>query len=902
MEGQQEGGHRDEDIQIVPPRWTRSPSRSAGAAAVMFHHPRDPQVEQVIGDESAAAVETLLSSPPPAAAAAAAGREVASEVEVTMPVADVMALLQAMREEQLDSLKRIADGVQQLQSQVMVLGESASASEGNTSLVLDRLAALEVRIGSIPVPMKPAFDRAPPYPTQQQQQPRPRPFVNQDVHAGGGVGVGVGGIGVGIGRGSIARIPDFAAPIEAAPPSPVSRTAPPPPPPAAVPGPGRVPTWQGRGEPEPARPHFMRNASPKQAAPVGEAAAPAPAAAAWSAETTTGGGGREGEGFTAGVSSEEAARKEAKRLAFMEDRARIQARIATAKGGGGSAPRPAPPTNASPPAPAAQPRETVQTQPRFEAPLARAPAAGLSSLLATPGGDGGGLFSDSPSFLDGADEGGKTAAVAAAVTGAGAEPGAGGDMASTWLEREKEQRDKRERARREEEERVERQRAEAKRRREEEEAKKLREAEEARAREEARREAEAKKQAKTRVLMSSLFDKANDGNSLFGGLGGPSLLVFDDNGNGKMNRPGGGGGGGASSRTEQAAKRPAASASPPVSEEPSPRPLSGECGGLFGGTEEPTAASSRSAMFGGIEEPTAAPSRGGMFDNLGAPLAERASSPMTGGAAERKGNSGGGGGGGMFVLSPRQLASHAGADDGGRGEGSSGKDIGGAESGLFDSSPSVGGTTSMSSSQPIRTVGAASPKTIFASADIVATDEIDDFLSTLDTAGAPAPSGGGGSSTTATATATASASAAAAVRSSIFGDDEFSGGGGSNDDIFSSAYPSAAGRSAASSSGGLGGLGGSGGGRNNGDSRAFASAGTSLFDRPTQFSIDSGDDDVGNVFGGAGGDSGGANIGGAESDRTSFLTALGDIDLSVGGDDSGEGDAADREGMVEVVL
>lgn len=37
----------------------------------------------------------------------------------------------------------------------------------------------------------------------------------------------------------------------------------------------------------------------------------------------------------------------------------------------------------------------------------------------------------------------------------------------------------------------------------------VREAEEARGREKARREAEAKKHAKTRVLMSSLFDKAN---------------------------------------------------------------------------------------------------------------------------------------------------------------------------------------------------------------------------------------------------------------------------------------------------------------------------------------------------------------------------------------------------------
>lgn len=41
----------------------------------------------------------------------------------------------------------------------------------------------------------------------------------------------------------------------------------------------------------------------------------------------------------------------------------------------------------------------------------------------------------------------------------------------------------------------------------------VREAEEAKAREKARREAEAKKQAKTRVLMSSLFDKVRSRSS-----------------------------------------------------------------------------------------------------------------------------------------------------------------------------------------------------------------------------------------------------------------------------------------------------------------------------------------------------------------------------------------------------
>ena len=39
----------------------------------------------------------------------------------------------------------------QLQSQVMVLGETATMSHEKTSVCLDRLAGLEVRIGSIPV-------------------------------------------------------------------------------------------------------------------------------------------------------------------------------------------------------------------------------------------------------------------------------------------------------------------------------------------------------------------------------------------------------------------------------------------------------------------------------------------------------------------------------------------------------------------------------------------------------------------------------------------------------------------------------------------------------------------------------------------------------------------------------
>lgn len=308
-------------------------------------------------------------------------------------------------------------------------------------------------------------------------------------------------------------------------------------------------------------------------------------------------------------------------------------------------------------------------------------------------------------------------------------------------------------------------------------------------------------------------------------------------------------------------------------------------------------------MFSGIKEPTAAPSRGGMFDNLGPPLTERASSPMEGGSAARKGTSGGGcvevGGGGTFLddaeSSPRQSVLRA--SDGNGGEVSDGMGIGagsgssGGYSGLFDSSPPVGATISSStSSHTISKAGAASSKNLFTADANGAIDEMDDFLSTLDTEAAPAPSGGAGSSATAATTA--------AVRRSIFGDDEFGGGGGSEDDIFSSAYTSASGRGAASSGGG-----GSGGGRSNGDSRAGAGAGTSLFDRPTQFSIDSGDDEASNVFGGGGGGGGssGANVGGGNDDRMSFLTALGDADLFVGGEAGGEG-GADREGMVEVML
>lgn len=54
----------------------------------------------------------------------------------------------------------------------------------------------------------------------------------------------------------------------------------------------------------------------------------------------------------------------------------------------------------------------------------------------------------------------------------------------------------------------------------------IRDAEDARAREEARREAEAKKQAKTRVLMSSLFDKVSQTHRSFDDLFREGWLVF----------------------------------------------------------------------------------------------------------------------------------------------------------------------------------------------------------------------------------------------------------------------------------------------------------------------------------------------------------------------------------------
>lgn len=112
-----------------------------------------------------------------------------------------------------------------------------------------------------------------------------------------------------------------------------------------------------------------------------------------------------------------------------------QARIAARKGGGKAATDAKPvPTSTNAPKAKAEKKGTSETQSLFESPPGRAPAVGLSSPFATSGGSSG-VFSSSPSFLDGH---GKANA---------------GDEAADWLEREKEQRDERERARREEEER-----------------------------------------------------------------------------------------------------------------------------------------------------------------------------------------------------------------------------------------------------------------------------------------------------------------------------------------------------------------------------------------------------------------------------------------------------------------
>ncbi|CAM9412406.1 unnamed protein product [Scytosiphon promiscuus] len=764
------------------------------------------------------------------AVAQAAGGTTETE-EAVMPVADVMALLQAMREEQLDSLKKIADGVQQLQSQVMVLGESATASEGNTSLLLDRLASLEVRIGSIPVPMQPQT-KAPPRVQQQHYQPRQQ--IRHDARASSGAGGPPGGV-----QGAVKSQP------------PVARKVPPPPP-AAVEEPGRIPTWQARGEPEPHRPHFMRNASPQQkpssvsSVKTVPTATSSKAVASPTAERSIG-----AKGGSSGVSPEEAAKKEAKRLAFIEDRARIQARI-SARNGNGAAPSVGKPaqTTAPPPTPTKGTPATVQAQPRaFET-----PTAGLSSPFAAPPVGGGAFSTDSRGPGAGS---------------VGGDVGASDDEAA-WLEREKVQREERERARREEEQRVERQRAEAKRLREEEEARKIREAEEARKREKARLEAEAKRQAKTRILMSSLFDKASDeddGNSLFGGIGGASLPVFHDD---STNNHHGGAGAGAGS-TDQDEKRVAPASS---ITETAPNTL---LTGLGSGVDNDRGGSG-AGLFGGIEEPDA--HRGGMFDAIDDPRSSHleGDSSAVRGMSTRKAytmNDGRDAGGAMLPEAetfPSQSASLSGASHTGSRNGSESGVEPGGYSGLFDSSPPLESSSSYRGNEG----SAAMSSRTTATAD-GPTSEIEDFFSTLQTAEPSAPS-----------VAVDSSGPTATARGSIFEDD----------DLFGSSFVANAGRAEAAKK------------ANVKEGARGTSGGSSLFDRP-EFSIESGEDDVGNVFGGGGGGGGGVDGDGVgmRDASTSFLSAMGDVGLLADEDDgvsrSGaerDGVGAEREGMVEVSL
>lgn len=230
-------------------------------------------------------------------------------------------------------------------------------------------------------------------------------------------------------------------------------------------------------------------------------------------------------------------------------------------------------------------------------------------------------------------------------------------------------------------------------------------------------------------------------------------------------------------------------------------------------------------LFGGIEEPVAA-SRGG---RSGFPFAEQFSSSMGEAPFVRKG-----GGVGLEAES----------------------------SGLFDSLP-----------PPPQASNNQSGSSAMAETANTVADEMDDFLSTLETAGASAPSGGGTSATT-------------AVRDSIFGDDEFAGGG-TNDGLFSSLPSVETNRGAA--------------GR--GATAAQSGGGTSLFDR-AEFSIaESGDDEGANVFGdGAGGVGGAKGVGGEFG--ASFMSAMEGADLSNSGNDGkpGGGEGAGREGMVEVTF
>lgn len=231
-------------------------------------------------------------------------------------------------------------------------------------------------------------------------------------------------------------------------------------------------------------------------------------------------------------------------------------------------------------------------------------------------------------------------------------------------------------------------------------------------------------------------------------------------------------------------------------------------------------------LFGSIEEPTAA-SRGG---KPGSPFLEQFSSPVGEVPPARKGV-----GTGLETES----------------------------SGLFDSLPPPSQASNNHSGS----------NTVAPSPNDGITDEMDDFLSTLETPDVIAPSGGGTSGTDAT-------------RGSIFGDDEFAGGG--NDDGIFSSLPTVVGPNRGSAG--------------QGAAATQSGAGTSLFER-TEFSIESEDDEGGNVFGGGVGGVGGAKGGGGDNYGASFMSAMEEANLSLSGDDGKPGEeGADKEGMVDVTF
>lgn len=207
------------------------------------------------------------------------------------------------------------------------------------------------------------------------------------------------------------------------------------------------------------------------------------------------------------------------------------------------------------------------------------------------------------------------------------------------------------------------------------------------------------------------------------------------------------------------------------------------------------------------------------------------------------------------MFSDAQPTTHVPAAQAGERVGAESSDIGAESGGLFDSLP----LPSEADNNPAAPTEKAS-------------DEIDDFFSTLESAGASTTSGGGNSEPS-------------TARGPIFGQD-VSAADGSEDDIFASPF-------SADTNQGAEGRGGTASSDSAGYPGPAGRAGTSLFDR-AEFSIDSAGKD-GDLFGVGGGD-------GGKETTASFLSAMGGDDGSLrgnGGGGVGEQDE-DKEGMVEV--